>query len=156
MNMFSCLGQIGDFGASHVVQQAEAIVADTAFLLQTLARLVRERTMMHLRSAQFHNGALHMHTRCCVTGRQAWRLVRFKLTTRKRTNPACGCQAAGSSGGQPDKRNLHKRSVQAEQALESLTSSSKIGSEYGEVGGFQRTCKHSIPDDRLRLHEHLL
>ena len=55
-------------------------------------------------------------------------------TDPKTFSKAWGCQAANTPQGQPDGSNAPRRSSQAEQAMESLTSSSKIGSEYGEVG----------------------
>lgn len=68
-----------------------------------------------------------------VQARHAWRCVRFGNVTFRPSRQALCCQAASSHGGQPDRANVPKHNAQANQAMESLTATSKIGSEYGEV-----------------------
>ena len=69
-----------------------------------------------------------------VNPRQLWHCVRLCTQAQKPSRKAWGCQAASTPQGQPDRSNGLRRSPQAEQAMESLTSTGKIGSEYGEVG----------------------
>lgn len=84
--------------------------------------------------AESRRGIHHMFLESGVVLRQPWRCVRLCTQTKKPSRKAWGCQAASTPQGQPDRSNAPRRSPQAEQAMESLTSTSKIGSEYGEVG----------------------
>ncbi|DBA94566.1 TPA: hypothetical protein ACH3X1_002151 [Trebouxia sp. C0004] len=74
----------------------------------------------------------HISVESVLHSRQPCRCDRLCTQTQKPSRKAWGCQAASTPQGQPDRSNAPRRSPQAEQAMESLTSTSKIGSEYGE------------------------
>lgn len=67
-----------------------------------------------------------------VGPRRAWHSVPFNRATHRHAAQPLRCQAAGGSEDSSHHAKASTQSAQAEQAMESLTARSKIGSEYGE------------------------
>ena len=96
-----------------------------------------------------------LHTCPRLKTRKAWRCPRYGKMSHTERGKLSRCRAATSSedhsdhSNHSDRSSLPKHSAQAEQAMESLTASGKIGSEYGEVSSLCQECHLQVAYQQL-------